>query len=412
MIKHRYAHEIDPNGGSAAARLARLVQPGQKVLELGTGPGTVTRILHSKGCKVTGVEMDPETLAMCQPFCEKTLQANLEDPHWHESLHNEKFDVVLCADVLEHLRDPRPLLSLLPSFLNDQGFVLMSLPNASHLTVVASLLAGRFPYQSKGLLDNTHLRFFGREDIDALLRECGLVWQKWETVQVDPAQAELQTFWNRLEAQDQAYLRERCADGLVYQHVVKAYPSSAAGQMVKLMQDLADAKALLEVQTANLAAQAAAQVNAQDMWVQEKSDLLSAAAVLEEAQKTAIQWLEEQLKNHQTSLAWAETQLKNHQTSLAWAEGQLKSQNALLTSAEVQLQSLQTSLAHADGQLKASQNALAKAQLQVESDALSLEQLEKQLALSEHGKQAAEQEILALKNSRSWRYTRFLRQSN
>jgi hypothetical protein len=356
--------------------------------------------------------MDPETLAMCQPFCEKTLQANLEDPHWHESLHNEKFDVVLCADVLEHLRDPRPLLSLLPSFLNDQGFVLMSLPNASHLTVVASLLAGRFPYQTKGLLDNTHLRFFGREDIDALLRECGLVWQKWETVQVDPAQAELQTFWNRLEAQDQAYLRERCADGLVYQHVVKAYPSSAAGQMVKLMQDLADSKALLEVQTANLAAQAAAQVNAQDMWVQEKSDLLSASAVLEEAQKTAILWLEEQLKNHQTSLAWAETQLKNHQTSLAWAEGQLKSQNALLTSAEVQLQSLQTSLAHADGQLKASQNALAKAQLQVESDALSLEQLEKQLALSEHGKQAAEQEILALKNSRSWRYTRFLRQSN
>ena len=270
MIKHRYAHEIDPNGGSAAARLARLVQPGQKVLELGTGPGTVTRILHSKGCKVTGVEMDPETLAMCQPFCEKTLQANLEDPHWHESLQNEKFDVVLCADVLEHLRDPRPLLSLLPSFLNDQGFVLMSLPNASHLTVVASLLAGRFPYQSKGLLDNTHLRFFGREDIDALLRECGLLWQKWETVQVDPAQAELQSFWNRLEAQDQAYLRERCADGLVYQHVVKAYPTSASGQMVKLMQDLSDAKLAADEQT-----------SAQTMWMQEKNELLEAAVALE-----------------------------------------------------------------------------------------------------------------------------------
>jgi len=391
MIKHRYAHEIDPNGGSAAARLARLIQPGQKVLELGTGPGTVTRILHSKACKVTGVEMDPETLAMCQPFCEKTLQANLEDPHWHESLQNKKFDVVLCADVLEHLRDPRPLLNLLPSFLNDQGFVLMSLPNASHLTVVASLLAGRFPYQTKGLLDNTHLRFFGREDIDAMLRECGLVWQKWETVQVDPAQAELQTFWNRLEAQDQAYLRERCADGLVYQHVVKAYPSSAAGQMVKLMQDLADAKALA-------AEQATSNAKAQALWLSEKNELLTSASDIEETQKTAIQWLEEQLKNHQTSLAWAETQLKNHQTSLAWAEGQL--------------QSLQTSLAHADGQLKESQNALAKAQSQIETDRFNLGQLEKQLALSEHGKQVAEEEISALKNSRSWRYTRFLRQSN
>ena len=80
MIKHRYAHEIDPNGGSAAAVLARMVEPGQRVLELGTGPGTVTRILHSKGCKVTGIEMDPETLATCAPFCERTVLANLEDP--------------------------------------------------------------------------------------------------------------------------------------------------------------------------------------------------------------------------------------------------------------------------------------------------------------------------------------------
>jgi 2-polyprenyl-3-methyl-5-hydroxy-6-metoxy-1,4-benzoquinol methylase len=380
MIKHRYAHEIDPNGGSAAARLARLVQPGQKVLELGTGPGTVTRILHSKGCKVTGVEMDPETLAMCQPFCEKTLQANLEDPHWHESLHNEKFDVVLCADVLEHLRDPRPLLSLLPSFLNDQGFVLMSLPNASHLTVVASLMAGRFPYQGKGLLDNTHLRFFGREDIDALLRECGLVWQKWETVQVDPAQAELQSFWNRLEAQDQAYLRERCADGLVYQHVVKAYPTSASGQTVKLMQDLADAKLTAEEQ-----------ISAQATWLQEKNELLEAAVALEANHQAAITWLEEQLKNHQSSLAWTQTQLQNHQASLAWAEGELKRQQA--------------NLALLEGQLKESQNALLQAQSQVNFDALSLAQLQQALA-------AAEQEISSLKNSRSWRYTRFLRRTS
>jgi 2-polyprenyl-3-methyl-5-hydroxy-6-metoxy-1,4-benzoquinol methylase len=411
MIKHRYAHEIDPNGGSAAARLARLAQPGQKVLELGTGPGTVTRILHSKGCKVTGVEMDPETLAMCQPFCEKTLQANLEDPQWHESLQNEKFDVVLCADVLEHLRDPRPLLSLLPSFLNDQGFVLMSLPNASHLTVVASLMAGRFPYQSKGLLDNTHLRFFGREDIDALLRECGLLWQKWETVQVDPAQAELQSFWNRLEAQDQAFLRERCADGLVYQHVVKAYPTSASGQMVKLIQDLADAKLLAGAQAAQLAEQASAHDSAQAIWLNEKNELLEASVALEANHQAAITWLEEQLQNHQNSLAWTETQLQNHQSSLTWAEGQLKSHQASLAWAEGELKRQQAHLALLEGQLKESQNALVQAQSQIDFDALSLAQLKHAIALTEDAKLSAEQEVSSLKNSRSWRYTRFLRRT-
>ena len=323
MIKHRYAHEIDPNGGSAAARLARLVAPGQRVLELGTGPGTVTRILHSKGCKVTGVEMDPETLAMCAPFCERSLQANLEDPHWHASLAGEKFDVVMCADVLEHLRDPRPLLSLLQQFLNDTGCVLLSLPNATHLSVVASLMVGRFPYQSKGLLDNTHLRFFGRDDIDALLRECGLVWQRWETVQLEPAQAELSHYWNQLEAADQEFLRAKCADGLVYQHVVRSYPSHAAGQLLKLEKDLEDQKSslLLEMESLrqdhtqatlawgdekNALNQQMAQLQAQLQSTQHElhgaqGELQSSQSVLENTQAT-LNWTQEQLQNHRHSL--------------------------------------------------------------------------------------------------------------
>lgn len=305
MIKHRYAHEIDPNGGSAAARLARMVSAGQRVLELGTGPGTVTRILHSKGCKVTGVEMDPETLAMCAPFCERTLQANLEDPAWHASLAGEKFDVVMCADVLEHLRDPRPLLPLLPQFLNDSGCVLMSLPNASHLSVVASLMAGRFPYQSKGLLDTTHLRFFGRDDIDALLRECGLLWQQWQTVQVDPAQAELSHFWNQLEAAEQEYLRAKCADGLVYQHVVKAYPAHAAGQVIKFQNDINDLNAQLTA-----ALQATKDLRAAHQLELEKRVQETQAVQAQVAQ------LQAELLNTQGTLAWTEEQLHNHRKSL------------------------------------------------------------------------------------------------
>jgi 2-polyprenyl-3-methyl-5-hydroxy-6-metoxy-1,4-benzoquinol methylase/predicted nucleic acid-binding Zn-ribbon protein len=320
MIKHRYAHEIDPNGGSAAARLARLVAPGQRVLELGTGPGTVTRILHSKGCKVTGVEMDPETLAMCAPFCERSLQANLEDPHWHASLAGEKFDVVMCADVLEHLRDPRPLLSLLQQFLNDTGCVLMSLPNATHLSVVASLMVGRFPYQSKGLLDNTHLRFFGRDDIDALLRECGLVWQRWETVQLEPEQAELSHYWNQLEAADQEFLRAKCADGLVYQHVVRSYPSHAAGQLLKLEKDLEDQKSSLLLEMESLRQDHAQATLA---WGDEKSALNQQMAQLQ----AQLQSTQHELHGAQGELQSSQGVLENTQATLNWTQEQLQNHN-------------------------------------------------------------------------------------
>ena len=317
MIKHRYAHEIDPNGGSAAAVLARMVEPGQRVLELGTGPGTVTRILHDKGCKVTGVEMDPDTLATCAPFCERTLQANLEDPLWWQPLDGEKFEVIICADVLEHLRDPRPLLEKLPVFLMDGGCVLMSLPNASHLTIVASLLGGRFPYQKNGLLDNTHLKFYGREDFDALLRECGFLWQHWHTVQVDPSQAELKQYWNDLEASDQEFLKARCADGMVYQHVVRAFPTSAAGHLNKLQKDLMELEQSHRAEVSRMYEKFEFEKQA---WLEEQAsvaDRTKAEAKQKELEfNSQMNLLLEVQENTQNTLAWTEGQLDKHKQSM------------------------------------------------------------------------------------------------
>ena len=344
MIKHRYAHEIDPNGGSAAAVLARMVEPGQRVLELGTGPGTVTRILHSKGCKVTGIEMDPETLATCAPFCERTLLANLEDPEWAKPLVGEKFDAIICADVLEHLRDPRPLLTQLPAFLAEGGSVLMSLPNASHLTILASLLGGRFPYQQNGLLDNTHLKFYGREDLDALLRECGFLWQRWHTVQVDPAQAELKQYWNDLEDADREFLKARCADGMVYQHVVKSFPASTTGHLNKLQKDLmeleqshrAEVSRMNEkfetekqVWIAELGALVLAQENehaalkerfefeAHQQEIEFKTQLNSLLEIEKNTQKT-LDWTADQLINHTQSVDELLAEIKALKTSTSW----------------------------------------------------------------------------------------------
>ena len=328
MIKHRYAHEIDPNGGSAAAVLARMVEPGQRVLELGTGPGTVTRILHSKGCKVTGVEMDPESLATCAPFCERTLQANLEDPEWAKPLAGEKFDAIICADVLEHLRDPRPLLGQLAAFLAEGGSVLMSLPNASHLTILASLLGGRFPYQQKGLLDNTHLKFYGREDLDALLRECGFLWQRWHTVQVDPAQAELKQYWNDLEDADREFLKARCADGMVYQHVVKAFPASTTGHLNKLQKDLMELEQSHRAEVSRMNEKFETE---KQTWIAEQSALVLAqenehVALKERFEfeahqqeiefKTQLNSLLEIEKNTQKTLDWTADQLINHKQSV------------------------------------------------------------------------------------------------
>jgi SAM-dependent methyltransferase len=84
------------------------------------------------------------------------------------------FDAIVYGDVLEHLSDPRAVLQALDQTLTPGGTVIVSVPNVAHLWVRLSLLAGRFDYADRGILDRTHLRFFTRRTLLELLRDAGL----------------------------------------------------------------------------------------------------------------------------------------------------------------------------------------------------------------------------------------------
>jgi SAM-dependent methyltransferase len=84
------------------------------------------------------------------------------------------FDAIVYGDVLEHLSDPRAALVALDRTLAPGGIVIVSVPNVAHLWVRLSLLAGRFDYADRGILDRTHLRFFTRRTLVAFLHSAGL----------------------------------------------------------------------------------------------------------------------------------------------------------------------------------------------------------------------------------------------
>src|SRR6185436_7844996 len=84
-------------------------------------------------------------------------------------------DCIVCADVLEHLRDPERALRLLLRYLAPDGLLVASIPNVRHASVLLPLLVeGRFRYQDEGILDRTHLRFFTLHEIVELLTRAGL----------------------------------------------------------------------------------------------------------------------------------------------------------------------------------------------------------------------------------------------
>jgi len=150
-----------------------LIPDRQRVLEIGTAAGHVTRALAEKGCSVVGVEMDVKQAALAAPFCRRLVVGNIEALDLDHEVP-EVFDVVLCGDVLEHLQDPGAVLQKLLRRLAPSGYLVVSIPNIAHATVRLSLLGGRFAYTPCGLLDATHLRFFTLASIVGLFNDNGL----------------------------------------------------------------------------------------------------------------------------------------------------------------------------------------------------------------------------------------------
>lgn len=85
------------------------------------------------------------------------------------------FDLILALDILEHLKQPETVLRDLVSRLSRAGRIIVSLPNVSHVSVIADLaLKRQFEYGDAGILDRTHLRFFTEKSALSLMRDCGI----------------------------------------------------------------------------------------------------------------------------------------------------------------------------------------------------------------------------------------------
>ncbi len=150
-----------------------------------------------------------------------------------EFFGDEKFDVVLFSDVLEHLVNPSKVLVSVRSILAPGGVVCASIPNIAHGSVRLSLLQGEFRYREKGLLDGTHLRFFTRAGIEELFagrRVRGRRSGGTSTSACSPTEFDLreQDYPAKLDGRP-----ELPPDALTYQFIVRAEPAADPARVTR-----------------------------------------------------------------------------------------------------------------------------------------------------------------------------------
>ncbi|MBI1910812.1 MAG: methyltransferase domain-containing protein [Deltaproteobacteria bacterium] len=162
LREHRFSsHDI----------IAHFVGMDKSILDLGCGSGFLAGKLRPQNKYICG--MDIEGNETNRKECDEFHEVNLEHKERFSGIDISEYDVVLCADIVEHLREPGDLLTELSAKMHPDSRLILSVPNVANLVIRLSFLLGKFSYSDSGILDKTHLRFFTHASIRELIEKSG-----------------------------------------------------------------------------------------------------------------------------------------------------------------------------------------------------------------------------------------------
>ena len=150
-----------------------IAKQGLKLLDVGCSCGGNLMTIRQSNpfADLYGIEYNEKMaqVASCYGHVQVFDVEKLECEDWYN-----KFDYIICGDVLEHLHNPWGTLTKLGKCLNNNGKIIISLPNINHISIIAQILSGVWNYEDAGILDKTHLRFFTLKTAIAMVEKAGL----------------------------------------------------------------------------------------------------------------------------------------------------------------------------------------------------------------------------------------------
>lgn len=207
------------NRNSSHTLILEQIRPNSFVLEMGCATGYMTKYMKEKlGCTVDVVEKDAAALMQAEQYARGVYHGDIDTDGWFSHYRIDgSYDYILFADVLEHLMFPFETLTLANRLLKDDGKILISIPNICHNDIILQMYNNHFRYTDLGLLDSTHIHFWGHDDFLDFIDSAGLKVMDKKTVTM-PTQGTEQRLPFRMNVELINLLKNR-EFGEVYQWV-------------------------------------------------------------------------------------------------------------------------------------------------------------------------------------------------
>lgn len=103
----------------------------KRILDIGSGAGTLSLLLASQGHKVVGIDFSGEAIKksiQSAKYLNLQTKVDFRNYDFLDYISNEQFDLILCLEVIEHILDEKKFLKKIRKMLARNGLIILSTP--------------------------------------------------------------------------------------------------------------------------------------------------------------------------------------------------------------------------------------------------------------------------------------------
>ncbi len=163
-MKDQHYQEKSIRYGISKTRLRKILEiakdiKNKRILDIGCARGYLGAQLKRNENYVAGIEISISAVHEAEKVLNKVYIADIEKK-WPEEIKQEKYDIVVLSEFLEHVFDPVEVLRNAREVLLPDGAVIITTPNFMTWTNRIKFMFGNFKYQEQGMFDFGHIRWF------------------------------------------------------------------------------------------------------------------------------------------------------------------------------------------------------------------------------------------------------------